>query len=72
MRIPNFRRSLLAVMLGSVVYYALLPHLPWVLRHRPDRLDAGMFLWFVICSTLYWLFGVYLRRHPASERSSHS
>jgi hypothetical protein len=61
MRIPNFRRSLLAVLLGNLVYFALMPHLPWELRHRPDRIDVGLLVDFVVCAILYWGFGVILR-----------
>jgi hypothetical protein len=63
MRIPNFRRSLLAVLLGSIIYFAIAPHLPGALQHRFDRFDFGLFFWFLICAVLYWAFGVLLRHH---------
>lgn len=61
MRIPNFRRSLLAVLIGTVIYFYLQPYLPAQLRHV-HTYDAGLIVWFLICSLLYWGFGVVSRR----------
>jgi hypothetical protein len=49
----NFLQTLLAIILGNVVYFVLLPHLPPVARHHPLRLDLGMLLDFWFCLVAY-------------------
>lgn len=72
MRIPNFRRSLLAVLLGNLIYFYLLPHLPDTLRHRYG-IDFGLFIDFLICTALYVGFGLILRRqHSSSDDQRHT
>ncbi|HVZ17192.1 MAG TPA: hypothetical protein VG897_08755 [Terriglobales bacterium] len=69
MLLSNFQRSLAAVVVGNLIYFALFPVLPQVLHHRfsdftagklrisMGRFDWGMLLDFVICAALYILFG---------------
>ncbi|MGZ4813786.1 MAG: hypothetical protein ACXVZV_00150 [Terriglobales bacterium] len=59
----NFQRSLAAVVVGNLIYFALFPLLPPVLRHGITRFGIGKFDWgllvdFAICTALYILFGV--------------
>jgi energy-converting hydrogenase Eha subunit A len=51
----NFLQALLAVILGNVVYFVLVPSLPTVARHRPFRLDLGMVIDFWFCLVAYGL-----------------
>jgi hypothetical protein len=51
----NFLQALLAIILGNVVYFSLLPTLPLVARHRPFRVDLGMVLDFWMCLVIYGL-----------------
>ena len=51
----NFLQALLAIIVGNVVYFALLPSLPLVARHRPFRMDLGMVLDFWMCLVIYGL-----------------
>ena len=51
----NFLQALLAIILGNVVYFALLPTLPLAARHRPFHVDLGMVLDFSMCLVLYGL-----------------
>ena len=51
----NFLQALLAIILGNVVYFALLPSLPAVARHRPFQPDLGMLLDFSFCLVVYGL-----------------
>ena len=51
----NFLQALLAIILGNVVYFALLPTLPFAARHRPFRVDLGMVLDFSMCLLIYGL-----------------
>jgi hypothetical protein len=51
----NFLRALLAIILGNVVYFALVPSLPPVARHRASQYDLGMLLDFWFCLVAYGL-----------------
>ncbi|MGP0017202.1 MAG: hypothetical protein ACLPHP_01435 [Candidatus Sulfotelmatobacter sp.] len=51
----NFLQALLAIILGNVVYFLLIPSLPPVARHRPLHLDLGMILDFWFCLVAYGL-----------------
>jgi len=69
MRIPNFRRALLAVVLGNLIYALLMPHLPIELQHRGTQPDMGLFTDFLICAVLYISFGIILR-HQQQHRDT--
>lgn len=68
----TFQRSLAAVLLGNLIYFALLmPVLPPVARHGYNRLDLGLVIDFIICSALYILFGKLLpdkKKRPARRQ----
>jgi hypothetical protein len=51
----NLLQTLLAIILGNVVYFVLIPSLPPVARHRPFLLDLGMVLDFWFCLVAYGL-----------------
>ena len=51
----NFLQALLAIILGNVVYFALVPSLPPAARHHPFRLDLGTLLDFFFCVVVYGL-----------------
>jgi hypothetical protein len=51
----NLLQTLLAIILGNVVYFVLIPSLPPVVRHRPFHLDLGMVLDFWFCPVAYGL-----------------
>ena len=53
MVVLNLLQSLLAILLGNVVYFLLLPQLPLAARHRPHHIDLGMVLDFWICLVIY-------------------
>ncbi len=48
-------QMLLAIILGNVVYFLLLPSLPPVVRHRPYQIDLGMMVDFWFCLVAYGL-----------------
>lgn len=54
----NLLQALLAIILGNIVYFLLLPSLPPGARHHPLRVDLGMVLDFSFCLVIY---GVILR-----------
>ena len=51
----NFLQALLAIIVGNLAYFALLPSLPPVARHRPFRLDLGTLVDFFFCVVAYAL-----------------
>ena len=51
----NFLQTLLAIVLGNVVYFLLVPSLPPAARHHPLRLDLGMVIDFWFCLVAYGL-----------------
>ena len=51
----NFLQALIAIILGNLVYFALVPSLPPVARHRPSQIDLGMVLDFWFCLVAYGL-----------------
>ncbi len=51
----NFLQALLAIILGNLVYFALLPSLPPAARHHPFRPDLGTLVDFFFCVVAYLL-----------------
>jgi hypothetical protein len=51
----NFLEALLATILGNLLYFALLPHLPPAARHHPFHIDVGTLLDFSFCVVAYGL-----------------
>ena len=51
----NLVQALVAIVLGNVVYFFLLPSLPSVARHRPTHIDLGMLIDFWFCLVAYGL-----------------
>lgn len=51
----NLLQALLAIILGNVVYFVLIPSLPSAARHRPLHLDLGLILDFWFCLVAYGL-----------------
>ncbi len=51
----NLLQALLAIILGNLAYFLLLPSLPAVARHRPFRMDLGMVIDFWFCLVAYGL-----------------
>jgi hypothetical protein len=46
---------MVAIVLGNVVYFLMLPSLPAAARHRPFQLDLGMVIDFWFCLVAYGL-----------------
>jgi hypothetical protein len=51
----NTLQALLAIILGNLVYFLLIPSLPPAARHRPFHLDLGIILDFWFCLVAYGL-----------------
>ena len=49
----NFLQALLAILLGNLAYFALVPSLPPAARHHPLHMDLGMALDFWFCLVAY-------------------
>ena len=69
MLLSNFQRSLAAVIVGNLIYFALSPLLPPVLHHgfsevgtgglhiSMGKFDWGLLLDFAVCAVLYIFLG---------------
>lgn len=51
----NFLQALIAIILGNVVYFLLLPSLPPIARHHRFHIDVGMVVDFWLCLVAYGL-----------------
>ena len=51
----TWAKALLAVLLGNLIYFALVPTLPASARHVPFRLDPGLLLDCGICTVAFVL-----------------
>jgi len=51
----NFLQALLAIVLGNIVYFLLVPSLPPIARHHPYRIDLGTLIDFWFCLVAYGL-----------------
>jgi hypothetical protein len=51
----NLLQMLLAIILGNVVYFLLLPHLPPAARRHRFQLDLGTIVDFWFCLVIYGL-----------------
>ena len=51
----NLLQALLAIVLGNVLYFLLLPSLPPAARHHPFHVDLGSVVDFWFCLVIYGL-----------------
>ncbi len=51
----NFVQALAAIILGNLVYFALLPSLPLAARHHRFQFDLGTVVDFFFCLIAYGL-----------------
>ena len=58
----RWARALLAVLVGNILYFTLMPKLPSWLQHAPSRLDLGLIADFCICAAIFVLLGGSFRR----------
>jgi putative flippase GtrA len=47
--VKRYGKALLAVLLGNIIYFAILPKLPLAARHVPFRIDLGLLVDSCIC-----------------------
>jgi hypothetical protein len=53
--VHKWAKALLAVLLGNLAYFAVMPKLPLPLRHVPFRLDLGLLLDCCFCTVVFLL-----------------
>ena len=51
----NFIQALVAIVLGNVVYFVLMPSMPLVAQHRRFHFDLGTVVDFWFCLVAYGL-----------------
>ena len=64
----NFWQSLLAVVLGNIVYLVIMPYLPRLGRHTTFRFDLGLVVDFWICLVIYGLLELFKRWRRRAPR----
>ncbi len=68
----NFAKSLLAVVVGNLIYFLAMPWLPAAARHAVPRhgsfpIDLGLVIDFWVCVVVYGVIELFLRwRRPRS------
>ncbi len=55
-------RALVAVLLGNLAYFAVMPKLPASAQHVPFRLDLGLLLDCGLCTVVFVLVSLAWRR----------
>ena len=63
--IVNFVQSLIAVLLGNLVYFLLMPHLPPAARHV-HKYDLGVVVDFWICLVIFGVIKTLTKRTRGS------
>jgi hypothetical protein len=58
----NFSEALVAVLVGNLIYFFVMPHLPLSAQHRVFRQDWGVVVDFVICLCVFWLVKIVARK----------
>jgi Kef-type K+ transport system membrane component KefB len=75
MTLSNFQRSLAAVLVGNLIYFAIMPILPPALRHGVAHplppIDLGLLIDFLICTALFVLFGRWLPDKKGARTNPH-
>ena len=63
-------KSLIAILLGNALYFALSPHLPRAAQHRSWEVDLGTVVDFWFCLLVYGLLelGAFLGRRAGGDR----
>jgi len=51
----NLRQALVAIILGNLIYFALMPLLPAAVQHHRFQFDLGTVLDFCLCLVAYSL-----------------
>jgi len=60
--VGRWARALLAVLLGNLAYFMLMPRLPLAARHVPFRLDLGLLVDCCLCTAVFLLLSLAWRR----------
>jgi hypothetical protein len=60
--VERWARALLAVLVGNLLYFAVMPKLPAAARHVPFRLDLGLLLDCCLCTVVWLLLSLARRR----------
>jgi hypothetical protein len=60
--VGRWGKALLAVLLGNLVYFTLMPKLPLSARHVPFRFDLGLLVDCCLCTVAFLLVNFAWRR----------
>lgn len=65
--VTNFVHALIAVVVGNIVYFLLVPYLPPAAHHVSRRMDLGMVVDFWFCLLVLGIVKTVARRRQASN-----
>ena len=65
----NFWQSLIAVLVGTAIYFLLMPDMPRAAQHTTFRFDLGLVVDFWICLVIYGLLELFKRRRRSRDAS---
>lgn len=55
-RFPGgWKRSLLSILAGNLIYFSVADRLPPALRHARYQIDLGLLVDFLLCVGVFWL-----------------
>jgi len=60
--VGRWAKALLAVLLGNLMYFTLMPRLPIAARHVPFRLDLGLLVDCCLCTAVFVMLSLARRR----------
>jgi len=60
--VHRWARALVAVLVGNLAYFAIMPELPASAQHVPFRLDLGLLLDGCLCTAAFVLVSLAWRR----------
>jgi len=65
--VTNFVHALIAVVVGNIVYFLLVPYLPPAAHHVARRIDLGMVVDFWFCLAVLGIVKMAARRRELSK-----
>jgi hypothetical protein len=59
-------KALLAIVIGNIVYFLAMPHLPYSWQHHSFAIDFGLAVDFFCCVVVYIIIDAAFRRYGKS------
>ena len=63
----NLGKALLSILIGNLIYFWASPRLPSIIQHRPNTVDYGLGVDFLVCVVMYIIINVLFLRFNAQN-----